>query len=150
MILYKWVNKDHTTKGGMKWEKGKANKALGISNELCTSGVLHAYKSKFLASFFGPMHTMQEDSILISVEASEIVTEDVTKVGTKEQTMIRVEEPISIPIPHRVEIAIRCSLLRFKNERYEKWAKNWLDGTDRTKATAAATYYTHTHTHTHT
>ncbi len=59
------------------------------------------------------------------------------KLGFKKQTTIK-----QIPVPvitteQRVEIAIRISLLVYRDKRYIKWAKNWLSGKDRAEWSAA-------------
>jgi len=106
---------------------------------LCTGGVIHYYKSKYIAALMDPIqgsYTKQDGYILRSctVEGEEIT--DGTKWGAKVVTTGRKIKPVVLTNGQRVEIAIRVSLLVCHEPSYVAWAEKWLDGTDRS-ATAA-------------
>ena len=67
-----------------------------------------------------------------------MVVDDGMKVGCKTLTTIRQIPVPKIPAEQRVEIAIRCVLLVYKEEAWVKWANDWLSGKDRTLGAARA------------
>jgi len=126
------------TQNGISWSVGVTNTAVGKGDKLCSDGVLHAYRSILEADVYGFAHTRTNTTVLIEVESSNIVVDDGCKVGSKSQTMIRVVEFTPLTTEQRLEIAIRCALLRYSNSKFKSWATAWLDGSDRSSEAASA------------
>lgn len=138
MKLYKWVYKDMTTGHGEElthWKVGRVNVAEGEGG-LCTNGVLHAYRSKEEAEIYGYIHTRRVDSILIEVEANDIVEDDGVKVGTRVQIMTSIVGDRMFSLEYLVLIGIKMSLLNPVHEEYKIWAEKWISGVDRTAESA--------------
>jgi len=143
VICYKLTDAEGRTNGAgkapkpMQWAVGVTNRAAGEGTTLCTSGVLHVYRTPEQAAFMAPAH-VPGYSRLYEVEVPEIPVDDGTKCGVKEATVLR-----EIPLPEltteqRVEIAIRVSLWMHDDPEYRRWAEEWLDGRDRSAEAALA------------
>ena len=140
LLMYKLVNQKYQTYNNTKWKVGVKVVAKGKGNSLCTNALLHCYSNPYLAVLFNYIHANIQKPRLIEVECSPIIANDGLKQGCKEQTMIQ-----ELPLPQltaleRVEFAIRCSLLVYKEQSYVRWAKAWLSGVDRSKEKALAIY----------
>ncbi len=139
-MKYKLTDSDGYTRKGEDnetlWGENVTHKASGSGRELCTSGVIHWYKSPEEAAFFNPIHANITNPVCWEGFGVKVAW-DGCKGGSKVFTTIR-----RVPIPiitteHRVEIAIRASLLVYHKPSYVKWANNWLSGKDRSAASAA-------------
>lgn len=136
MKLYKLVSQRMTSYGGMRWQIGEANEATGEGTELCTDGVLHAYRHPALAVLMNPIHADIARPVLLEIDASEVVADDGTKVGTKRQTPVRVLPLPAITMKQRVEFAIRCALAVTDSPSFRAWAERWLSGEGRSAEAA--------------
>ena len=87
MKLYKITEQDHTTyEHSTKWGVGVAHKKRACKNpSLCSSDVLHAYKSKELALLLNPAHANVRNPVLWDA-AGRVVVSDYGKVGVFELT----------------------------------------------------------------
>jgi len=137
-MLYKLTDKNGMTQGNTQWGESVTHEAKGEGTELCTGQVIHAYRDPYLAVFYDPIGGNYGENALLWESEGRVVADDKLKVGCKSLTTLR-----QIPLPvltteQRVEIAIRISLLVYKEKSYVIWADNWLSGKDRTEAAEAA------------
>ncbi len=136
VIMYKLVKQNYTTHSNTKWEIGVKVIANGIGDTMGTNAVIHCYSNPYLAILFNPIHANICNPRLIKVSCSKIIANDGLKQGCKEQTMI---EEIPLPVLstlQKVEFAIRCAMLYYKEKEYVLWATSWLNGKDRSKSAA--------------
>ena len=137
-MLYKLTNGSGMTRGNTQWRENVTHRAKEKGSELCTGQVVHAYRDPYLAVFHDPIGVSYGDTALMWEAKGKVVADDGLKVGCKSLTTLR-----QIPLPvltteQRVEIAIRISLLVYKETSYVAWAEAWLSGKDRTRAAVAA------------
>ena len=136
-IMYKLVNEDMTSRGGMKWEIGKKNTASGPGTKLCTSGVLHCYSDPNLAVLFAPLHLDVDKPLrLLEIKTTKVLDSDGLKYATKSQTPTK---EITLPVftkEQRVAFALKCALLVFKESWFVTFAEKWLSGEDRSESAA--------------
>ncbi len=145
MKLYKITDKNGRTRAGFdnetQWGENIAHKAEGKGQELCTDKVIHAYTDPYLAVFFNPIGGGYNTKTMQLWEAKgKVVAKASDKVGCKQLTTIK-----KIPIPkittdQKVEVAIRCAVQVYKGTRFIKWANDWLDDTDRSRAAGEAAW----------
>jgi hypothetical protein len=133
---YKLTNKNNQTHNGYQWKIGKTVKISGKGNNLCTDQVIHFYDHPALAVLFNPIHADFANPKLWEMEVENIVAHDGLKGGCKKATLIKEIQIPSISAEQRVEFAIRVALLNPQATEFKKWAKNWLNGSDRTVARA--------------
>ena len=139
MIGYKLTTQELTTHNGFQWEVGK--KAITKGNgELCTDAYLHFYDDPLLAVIFNPIHADIKNPELFEVEiGGEIKEEKGRKFGCTEMTLLK-EIPLpEITLVQKIAFAILCAKEVYKEEKWNKWADNWLSGEDRSKGAAADT-----------
>jgi len=130
MIYYKLTDRNGSTKRGMHWAVGKTNRATGKGKELCTDGYLHVYDTPEQAAFMRPAHVESYTRLFKARSRCKGIT-DGTKRGIKSCTVLEEVKLPELTTEQRVEIAIRASLLIYKEESYRKWTKGWLSGKDR-------------------
>jgi len=137
----KLMKADDITSMRTKWGRGVTNTITRGGWELCTSDLFHYYEHPLLASFFDSIHgDFGEYATLRTCRAQGKTVSDGTKRGAK---VITTGNKIKLPVitsEQRVEIAIRTSVLIEQDERYIKWAQNWLAGVDKSIVSAWATY----------
>lgn len=135
MKAYKLTDPSGKTYEDMLWEIGKTNVAKGKGSRLCTDAVLHAYRSPLLAAFFNPIHVGFESPRLFEISCSQVIADDGTKIGTKQQTPV-----CELPVPHISTNQRVCAAILIVRPRasmaFNDWAENWLDGSDRSVAAA--------------
>lgn len=140
VTMYKLVSQDMTTRGGMKWEIGKTNRANAVGTRMCTNQVLHCYNDPRLAIIFNPIHAGITDPILLQIECSTIVNSDKLKFACKEQTpKCRLPLP-EVSLTQKVAFAVKCALTVHKASEFVLWAENWLSGVDRSSRAAIAAH----------
>jgi hypothetical protein len=137
-MLYKLTDEKGQTHGGTQWGEEVTHKARERGKALCTESVIHCYRHPLLAVLFNPIHADFRTPLLWEA-TGRVVADDGLKVGCKKVTTIR-----QIPLPvitteQRVKFAILVSLEVYHDKDYAKWARNWLDNTDRTEVAAWAT-----------
>ena len=145
MKVYKLTKADATTRNGYKWSTpsgnrpGKWHKAEGEGAELCSDGYLHWYHHPLLAALLYPLHVQFDDMVLWEAEArGEAKDDNGLKGGSKELRLVRRMELPEYSNEQRVAFAIYVAQEVYKEEGFAKWAKGWLDGTDRSGAAARA------------
>jgi hypothetical protein len=136
MKAYKLTNQNLQTHKSYQWKLGEKRTTSG-EGELCGPGWLHFYTDPRLAVILNPIHAGINNPRLFEVEVGGQCKEDRgVKVGYTEATLIK-EIPLpEIPIEKKIEFAIRCSLVTAPTKQYVEWAKNWLNGTDRSESAA--------------
>ena len=137
-IMYKLVDQNWMSHGGMKWKIGQTNKAQEPGKKMCSNQVLHCYASPLQAVFLNPIHASIQTPILLEIECSKIINADGLKYACKEQTPLR---ELSLPIltpNQRVAVAIKLAMCGYQSPTWLKWAKDWLAGVNRTDASADA------------
>ena len=141
MRLYKLTNQQFKTRKfypqETTWGSNVAHTATGSGVALCTPDVIHAYTSPLLAVLLNPIHADIVNPILWEARGK-VVAQDGSKVGVKSLTTIR-----QIPLPEitttqKVAFGILAAMKVYKNPAFQKWAKLWLSGKDRSWAAAAA------------
>jgi hypothetical protein len=134
--LYKITNSEDQTRSMCQWGEGVTVKTSGIGG-MCGKGFTHWYTDPRLAVIFNPIHgNFNLETAHLWEGEGEIIETDGLKVGCIEATTIkRVDFPI-ISTEQKVKFAILCALEVYNEEKFVRWAHNWLDNIDRTEATA--------------
>jgi hypothetical protein len=112
MQLYKFTHPDYTTRNDTVWGRNVTHKIHPDlrTPQLCTDGVIHAYKSPYQAVIFGGYHRYEKLLRTLWLAEGEVVVEDLSKVGCYEITTIRcIEEPL-IPYKPAVRELMRIIL----------------------------------------
>ena len=143
MKLYKLTDKDGYTRRGASnetlWGSNVTHRATGTGG-LCTNGVIHAYEHPLIAAFMNPIHGDFKNPVLWIAEGEVTHREGHLKCGSRELTTIKKTRLPKITQEQLVRISIYCALSQIKDPAFEKWAKDWLSGKDRTEAAAAAAW----------
>jgi hypothetical protein len=138
MKAYKLTDENGQTHGYCQWGENVTHETDG-HGELCGSGWLHFYDDPYLAVLFNPIHAGFNNPQLWEAETGEIIKKDKgLKFGTTKLTTVK-----KIPLPiittgQRIEFAIRCAQIVYKNDAWNQWANDWLNGKDRTANAAYA------------
>lgn len=130
MKLYKLTDENDQTFEGCQWGEGVEHTADG-KGELCTEHWLHAYTNPVVAVFMNAIHSNFTSPTLWEADGDIGKTDGDLKCGcTRLKTVKRITLPV-LTTEQRVEIAIRCVKQVCKNKKWNTWADNWLNGTDR-------------------
>jgi hypothetical protein len=138
MKFYKLLTQDLTSHKDTKWELNKTITATKEGTKMCTDQVLHCYTHPLLAILFNPLHAEISNPRLFEIEIDAIVNTDGLKYASKQQTLIKELTIPEISLEQRIEFAIRVVKLVYKDTKWNTWADNWLNNTDRTKESARA------------
>jgi len=142
MKVYKITDKDGFTRRGKdgetKWGKNVRHRITNKGNTLCPDEVFHCYKDPHLAIFMNPSHGNYDSKTLQlwESETSKIINDDGTKSGCKTLTTIKVIPTPIITTEQLVEIAIRCAMKVYDDEKFQDWAMKWTMNQDRSEAAA--------------
>jgi len=132
-IRYKLTDQDLITFNNTQWILNEWKQTSGLDG-LCTDGWLHCYTNPLLAILLNPIHA---DIINPRLFKCEVEGKCLTDNGLKEGwTRMRIIEEMEVPQlspVNKVAFAILCALEVCKEEKFVKWANNWLDGSDRTE-----------------
>ena len=139
-MLYKVTDENSQTKNNTQWGENISHTATETGTKLCSDGVIHAYENPYVAAFMYPVHTDFKNPILWEAGGEVVLREGQFKCGCKTLTTLK-----QIPLPkifpeQRVEIAIRCTQLVYKDPAWNEWAEKWLSGEDRSKEAANTAY----------
>ena len=129
-----------TSHNKTKWELNKTIIATKEGTEMCSDQVLHCYNHPLLALIFNPIHANISNPRLFEIEVDAIVNTDGLKYASKSQTLIKELTIPEITTEQKVEFGIRVVKLVYKDTKWNTWADNWLDKSDRTKKSARAAY----------
>jgi hypothetical protein len=138
MKFYKLLTQDMTSHKDTKWELNKTITVTKEGNQMCTDQVLHCYNHPLLAILFNPLHADISNPRLFEINVDEIVNTDGLKYASKSQTLIKELTIPEISLEQRIEFGIRVAKLVYKDTKWNTWADNWLDKSDRTKESAYA------------
>ena len=134
--LYKITNSEDQTCNMCQWGEGITVKTSGIGG-MCGKGFTHWYTDPRLAVIFNPVHgNFNLETAHLWEGEGEIIETDGLKVGCIEATTIRrIDFPV-ITLEQKIKFAILCALEVYNEEKFVRWAHNWLDNVDRTETTA--------------
>lgn len=140
--LYKLTTQDYKSRAGTYnetlWGPGVTHKGTG-KGPLCSAAYIHAYTHPLLAVVMNPIHAAIGNPVLWECEGTVAASDHGLKVGCPELTTTRI-----IPLPViRQEQLIAAGILHAnavrKDDRFQRWASAWMDGTDRSTDTARDT-----------
>jgi len=139
---YKLTNQKLQTYKGFQWKIGKWVKAEGKSDALCTNGWLHCYEHPLLAVLHNPIHADFIYPRLFEVEVrGRGLFNGQVKCGFREMRIVKeIQLPKIAPV-QKIAYGILCAKQIYKNKKWNKWADNWLNGTNRNHAAAVAAAY---------
>jgi hypothetical protein len=135
--LYKLTDQRGQTQNNTQWGPGVSHSGTGIG-ELCGPGYIHAYTSAELALFLNPGHANFHEPRLWEAEGEIALNDCGLKVGCITLTTIR-ELPVTMPTKTQcITFGILCAMEVYNEPDWRTWAQNWLNGTDRSAASAEA------------
>jgi len=137
MKYYKLLTQDLKSHNNTQWQIGVPVTIQKEGVEMCTDQVLHCYNHPLLAVLFNPIHADILNPKLFEISVDKIVNTDGLKFASKSQTLI---EEISLPqinTEQKVEFAIKVAKIVYKASKWNLWADSWLNGSDRSKESAA-------------
>ena len=142
MKYYKLTNQKIQTYKEFQWKLNKWKKAVGgLDEPLCTDSWLHCYDSPLLAVLHNPIHAHISNPRLFEVEVrGEMKNNNGLKLGFREMRLIKEIEVLSITRNQQIAYAILCAQKVYKEATWNAWARNWLNGVDRSTDTANAAY----------
>ena len=136
--LYKITDSADQTRSMCQWGEGVTIKTSG-EGEMCGTGFTHWYTDPRLAVLFNPIHgNFDLKTAHLWEGEGEIIKTDGLKVGCIEATTLKRINFPTILTEQKVKFAILCILEVYNEEKFVRWAHNWLDGTDRAAETAEA------------
>ena len=110
------------------------------SLKLCSNSAVHYYSSPLLASFFNPVHAnIQNPRAFVCTPIGETIT-DGTKCGARGLILGEEIDCSAVTVNQRVRFAILCVMQVYRAPIWTKWAKAWLDKSDRSASGAYAAY----------
>ena len=133
---YKLTTQENTTYNNFKWRKNKWYKTSG-DGALCEKGWFHFYHDKDLAVLLNPIHANIKNPKLWKAECrGKSLDDNGLKIGCSEARLVE-----EIPIPkwstnQKIAFGILCAKEVYDDEEWNKWANNWLDGSDRSEKAA--------------
>ena len=134
---YKLTTQDLTTHRGYQWTLGEWSETSG-EGELCGPGFLHAYSDPYLAAFMNPHHADIECPRFFRAEGRKKLDDRGMKCGYSQMRIMEELPAIEPTLEQKVEFGIRCALAVCSDEKFVKWANEWLSGEDRTESSAYA------------
>jgi len=139
MKVYKLTDKKGKTKNGTSWGENGTHKVTGAL-ELCKNGI-HAYSDPLLAVLHNSIHGQFDlsSAILWECEASEEHLDD-NGMKTCHRWLKTVKKvPISeVSLAQKIAYGILCAKEVCDDKNWNKWARRWLSGEDRSYAAAHA------------
>lgn len=143
MKLYKLTNASDRTFNNCQWGPNVTVITSGKGG-LCGPGFTHWYDDPLLAVILNPIHGgfCLKTAHLWEGEGTPVKFDRGLKFGcAKATTLKRIEMP-EITLKQKMAFGLLCVLKTTKNKQWRKWAKNWLNGTDRSASSASKMYNT--------
>ena len=134
--LWKLTDSNGKTFNDTQWGKNVSHSATGSATKLCSDGFIHAYRNKWIAVFLNPLYRHFKEPLLWEARGKVVLENGDLKCGCKTLTTIKQYPLPYLSMEERVKIAIYCALSIYKKESFVAWAKNWLNGTDRSYKSA--------------
>ena len=108
---------------------GVTHSASEADGPLCSKSWIHYYRHPLLAAFMNSVHGGFKQPIIWSVKV-EGATKHAgqLKSGAKSVTTLQKIDLPLITAEQRVEIAVRCALLQYKEPTFVSWAEDWISG----------------------
>jgi hypothetical protein len=120
----------------MKWGPGVTHTAPG-TGDLCTNGWIHYYSHPLLAVLLNPIHGDFTRPRLWAVKVSGKRKHDHgLKSGAANVTTVKEIRLPVVTTAQCIRFAILCALKVSHSKEFEQWAKNWLNGEDRSEQSA--------------
>jgi hypothetical protein len=139
-MLYKLTTADLKTRKGESnettWGEGVTHSGDTTFSKLCSPGFIHAYTHPLLAVLLNPIHADIPDPVLWECEGEVSLTDHGCKVGCRRLTTVRRIPLPPVSLEQRVRFAILCGKAVCSDPQWLRWADGWLDGRDRTEASA--------------
>lgn len=137
MTLYKLTDQNMQTYGETQWSLNVPVSAEGDAITLCSNGFIHAYENPWIALIMNPQHANFLSPRLFIAEGTISIKDGVLKCGCKSLTLVSELSVPTIETEKLVEFAIKCALSACKDTRFNRWAKYWLNNSNRSAADAA-------------
>ena len=134
----KLTDQNNQTFGGTTWGSDVTHTAKPGKMVLCSDTTIHFYLDPVLAVLMNPVHANFTNPLARRFVPHGKIISDGTKSGCKSGTTFEIVELPEISLDAKIHFGILCALEVYKEKSFVTWAKNWLDGTDRTKKSAAA------------
>ena len=136
--LYKLTDENGRTRNATQWGQGVTHFVEGPADQpLCSDGWIHAYEHPLLAVLLNPIHGNFENPRLWEAKGVVGKRDGQLKCGCRALTTLR-EIPLpTVTLAQRRHFAILCVKQVCDEEAWNRWADAWLNGSDRTKKTAA-------------
>lgn len=135
---YKLTDENLRTHGNTQWVLGEWRETSG-EGDLCGAGWLHAYRHPLLAVLMNPVHAKISEPKLFRCEwTGEVKSDHGLKIGV---TRLRLVEQIALPAittNERVRFGVLCAMRAYNEEGWLRWARGWLDCSDRSANAAWA------------
>jgi len=138
-MLCKLTDQDHKSYGGLLWGEGVTHTAEPGELPLCTSGWIHYYADPLLAVLHNPIHANYLKPLGWEVLVGEVVKhEGQLKSGAKTLTTVRMIELPKLSPVNTTAYGILVAKEVWRDKTWQRWADDWLAGTDRSAAGALA------------
>lgn len=137
MKYYKLLTQDLKSHNNTQWQIGVPVTIQKEGVEMCTDQVLHCYNHPLLAVLLNPIHANISNPKLFEISVDKIVANDGLKFASKSQTLIGEISLPQINTKQKIEFAIKVAKLVYKAPKWNLWADSWLNGSDRSKESAA-------------
>ena len=139
-MLCKLTNENNQTKNNTQWGENITHTTSG-NGGLCSNGWIHYYDSPLLAVLLNPIHGNFKSPHLWKIKVEGKIKNDKgLKYGATSVTTIKKIPLPEITLEQKIIFGILCSMEIYKNDKFHEWGKHWIDGTDRSKKSAAAAY----------
>ena len=137
-VLCKLTDENDQTKNNTQWGENITHTANG-EGELCSKGWIHYYDSPLLAVLLNPIHGNFQNPNLWEIKVEGKIKNDKgLKYGATSVTTIKKIPLPEITLEQKIIFGILCAMEVYKNDKFYEWGNHWIDGTDRSKKSAAA------------
>jgi len=139
----KLTDSDNRTQNKTVWGENVRHEAENQTGkmELCTKTCIHYYLDPVLAVMMNPAHGNFTNPVGWEFKPEGRIITDGTKSGCRAGTTIKKIKLPTVNRTQKVAFGILCALAAYEDKGFRKWAKNWLNGTDRTAKSAYAAAY---------
>ena len=138
MLVYKLTDENDQSYGGTQWGENVTHEAIGSGMEFCSGDLIHVYSHPLLAVLLNVIHANFRTPHLWKAEAEVVASDYGVKLGVKQCTTLMRITPPEVTLEQRLIFGIICALEVSEDVVWQRWAKGWLDGTDRTLQAALA------------
>ena len=137
MKLYKLTDQNGQTRNGTQWGENVTHTAAGSANQaLCSDGWLHAYEHPLIAVLMNPIHADIAEPRIWEVRGEIGKRDGSLKCGCRQLTTVSEIALPEITVDQKVRFSIAVAWPTASAD-WHKWAAGWIDGSNRTRASAA-------------